>query len=60
MFAFGFQDSSVDVRVETVKAMVAMMLVDGDVIAGERSTRQQSVEQAMSVCELCKSDDTEL
>jgi hypothetical protein len=48
----GMTDSSVDTRIEAIKAMSKMMLHDGDLMRGDTSCRDQLISQAFGVSHL--------
>jgi hypothetical protein len=45
----GMTDSSIDTRIEAIKALSKMMLHDGDIMRGDTSCRDQLISQAFGV-----------
>jgi uncharacterized tellurite resistance protein B-like protein len=48
----GMTDSSIDTRIEAIKALSKMMLHDGDLMRGDTSCRDQLISQAFGVSHL--------
>ena len=48
----GMTDSSIDTRIEAIKALSRMMLHDGDLMRGDTSCRDQLISQAFGVSHL--------